>query len=93
MADIELVIKIPEDRYKEIVSGIFDADGYFKTNLTLAFRNGTLLPEGHGRLIDEDELKKVIQENDVLNMRGFNVRICDINNTSTIIEADKEQTE
>lgn len=48
------------------------------------------LPKGHGKLIDADELKKIIQENDVLNMTGFNVRLCDINNTPTIIEADTE---
>lgn len=42
---MQIVIDIPEDRYKEIVSGIFDADGYFKTNLTLAFRNGTPIPD------------------------------------------------
>ena len=42
---MKLIIDIPEDRYKEIVSGIFDTDGYFKTNLTLAFRNGTPIPD------------------------------------------------
>lgn len=55
-----------------------------------ALMKGTPLPKGHGRLIDADALKKIIQENDVLNMTGFNVRLCDINNTPTIIEADKE---
>lgn len=42
---MQIVIDIPKSRYKEIVSGIFDADGYFKTNLTLAFRNGTPIPD------------------------------------------------
>jgi len=51
----------------------------------------TVLPKGHGRLIDADELKKIIQENDVLTMTGFNVRLCDINSTPTIIEADRSE--
>lgn len=42
---MNVLINIPKSRYKEIVSGIFDADGYFKTNLTLAFRNGTPIPD------------------------------------------------
>ena len=42
---MKLVIDIPEDRYDEIVSGIFNVDGYFKTNLTLAFRNATPLTD------------------------------------------------
>lgn len=49
-----------------------------------------VLPEHHGRLIDADELKKIINENDALIMTGFNVRLCDINNTPTIIEATEE---
>ena len=42
---MKLIIDIPKSRYNEIVSGIFDADSYFKTNLTLAFRNGTPIPD------------------------------------------------
>ena len=85
--DIELVIKIPEGIYK--ASQIINAKYEDVVQIPLeVMANGTPLPKGHGRLIDEDELKKIIQENDVLSMRGFNVRICDINNTPTIIEAD-----
>ena len=36
------------------------------------------------RLIDADELKKIIKENDTLAMTGFSVRLCDIDNTPTI---------
>lgn len=54
-----------------------------------SIRKCTPLPKGHGRLIDADELKKIIQKNDVMFMTGFNVRICDINATPSIIEADK----
>ena len=42
---MKLIIDIPKSRYNEIVSGIFDADSCFKINLTLAFRNGTPIPD------------------------------------------------
>ena len=45
MADIELVIKIPEDEYNKICSGNFDTDGYFKMNLKEAFKNAIPLPK------------------------------------------------
>lgn len=84
---MELVIKIPEEIYSRILERnrihTFDNE-----TVCDAIKNGTPLLEGHGRLIDADELKKIIQENDVLNMTGFNVRLCDINNTPTIIAKD-----
>lgn len=90
MADIELVIKIPEEEYNLIKTQV----AFGITNpLKMRIANGTPLPKGHGRLIDADELKKAIQENDVLNMTGFNVRLCDINNTPTVIEAGKAESE
>lgn len=67
-----------------------DENDDVKKALIRAVVNGTPLPKGHGRLIDADELKKIIQENDMLYMAGFNINLCDINNTPTIIEADKE---
>ena len=49
---MKLIIDIPEDKYKEIVSGIFNADSYFKTNLTPAFRNCTPIPDNIGDFSD-----------------------------------------
>lgn len=56
MSDIELVIKIPEEIYKNIQSKSTEiqAEGYTVENAIL---NGTPLPK-HGRLFDENELKK-----------------------------------
>ena len=60
MADIELVIKIPEELKNKIDNA--NEDNYrtyiwwFDTTLYCAIKNGTLLPKGHGRLIDADEL-------------------------------------
>ena len=92
MASIELVIKIPKEQYNTIKSDLYNTfPAEMKEWGLEAIRNGTPLPKGHGRLIDADELKTIIQGNDVLTMTGFNVRICDINATPTIIEADKEE--
>jgi len=48
---MELVIKIPEDTYKDIIKNgfIYDEDNEI---VTYAIKNGTPLPKGHGRLID-----------------------------------------
>ena len=56
MADIELVIKIPEDVYKNIQSLDWKNAGRWFSEECKAIHNGTPLPKGHGRLIDADEL-------------------------------------
>lgn len=55
-----------------------------------AYLSFVVLPEHHGRLIDADELKKIIKENDILTMTGFSVRLCDIDDAPTVIEAIEE---
>ena len=87
---MQIVIDIPEEEYRCVqITGCIGN----KTCISNAIYNGTSLPKGHGRLIDADELKKIIQENDVLSMTGFSVRLCDINSVPTIIEADKAESE
>lgn len=57
MADIELVIRIPEKEYDVIKSDHYNT---FPADMKMwgmeSIRNGTPLPEGHGRLIDADWL-------------------------------------
>ena len=54
MSDVELVIKIPEEKLNIIKNkmycGIYDPDLY------KAIANGTPLPKGHGRLFDERDI-------------------------------------
>lgn len=58
MKDVELVIKIPEEQYHLIKvshkAGI--ANHIDKEGMMYAIKNGTLLPKGHGDLIDRDEI-------------------------------------
>ncbi len=81
MADIELVIKIPESTYQVFkqLSKIIGVLVYEKDILTLikAVKNGTPLPKGHGRLIDADDIDNHI-------IGHVDTRSC-----PTIIEADK----
>lgn len=85
---MKLVIDISEDDYIKVQDGRASVSMMLK-----AIRSGTPLPKGHGDLIDRNELKKIIKENDALTMVGFSVRLCDIDNTPTIIEADKAESE
>ena len=97
MADIELVIKIPEEIRLALINNIqlsmdqqFICDSY----ITHAIINGTPLPKGHGRLVDIDLLRDQVSHDEReafskhqvwLLLSAHNKKI------STIIEADKEQ--
>ena len=88
MTDIELVIKIPEEKLSLIKNkrycGLYDSDLY------KAIANGISLPKGHGRLIDADAFIK--QES----CCGY-IEDMDIDyfkqNTPTIIEADMKRSD
>ena len=87
MADIELVIKIPEELKNKIDNA--NEDNYrtylwwFETTLYCAIKDGTPLPKGHGRLIDEDTL----WFEDIDNISCVTQR--NVENSPIIIEADK----
>ena len=85
MADIELIIKIPEDEYEEII-GSEDCGLH---RLTRAIANGTVLPKGHGRLKDADDIKSYFSDKEGDDFTIFHFYDA-IENASTIIEADKE---
>ena len=95
MADIELVIKIPESEIPKRQDII---------EIPLHFIDGTVceaggyefdvLPKGHGRLIDADELYgDFIDGTEGYDCQTWNrIEIGDIiDNAPTIIEADKEE--
>lgn len=79
MADVELVIKLPEALYNNIQNG---CSIYPYTLVYEALKNGTPLPKGHGRLID------------VTRVGTSSFKIQEIlANAPTIIEADKAESE
>ena len=60
MADIELVIKIPEGLKKDFELEQWTALSCMEMKNALI--NSTPLPKGHGKLIDADALDKIIAE-------------------------------
>ena len=81
MADIELVIKIPEEIYQNYRKVWQKRRGSVPESC-IAF--GTPLPKGHGRLIDADALMRDYGNPDIEIL---------LNNMDTIIEADKAESE
>ncbi len=99
MADIELVIKIPEEAYQLLKNEGVDWLG--AEHILNAVANGTPLPKGHGDLKDTDELLKMTKnyKSELGRLKADPFVKCGIETVEsfirempTIIEADKEQT-
>lgn len=88
MEDIELVIKIPEAYYELVIKRCKDPV------LLNAFKNGTQLPKGHGRLIykpTKEEIEKTIGgQSDFAECIRDSVKVV-FDNAPTITEADKKE--
>lgn len=82
MADIELVIKIPEELYEAYKGRPPMLGDAGMDMIAQAIANGTPLPKGHGDLIDRKELN-IPSEEMVAKMA--------VHYAPTIIEADKEE--
>lgn len=95
MVDVELVIKIPEEMYKQII----DENGIDTRLIPYKdiIKNGIQLLKGHGRLIDEKEATNLIAEGKNGNKAYFGTLKIDwevidfLKTVSTIIEANKEE--
>lgn len=94
MKDIELVIKMPKEQYDLILRSDIGSTSVFvsKECMMHSIKNGTQLPKGHKRLIEDNfEVGPVFDEEG--NRVGYRyVTQEDLNNALTIIEADKEET-
>ncbi len=95
MADIELVIKIPEDMYKNALNDLLCGS----ETLVNAIKNGTPLPKGHGRIYTEKDMRSFLkcEEYDTCiwkNCSECNKTKCitedNLYKVNAIIEADKE---
>lgn len=96
MADIELVIKIPEALHNNIQKGC----GIYPYRLVYdAIVNGTPLPKGHGRIMDVDKIIKKMEEREerLKDNRSMYETACVETALDmfgeTIIEADKAEKE
>lgn len=89
MDEIELVVKISKEEYEMIVN----SEDCGLHTLTRAVAHGTILPKGHGRLIDADKVENITWQepyyHDALNVL---TEVRDkVRELPTIIEADKEE--
>ena len=90
MADIELVIKIPEEKYDAIESDLYNTfSAELKEWGLEAIRNGSPLPKGHGRLIDISPYEKYFNTAISYDDGNHINEVC-TNSILTIIEADTE---
>lgn len=78
---VEVLVRIPKHDYDYIL-GQGDTRG--TSHLAEAICNGTVLPKGHGRLIDADTYRK-----EMLDSREFDF-FKRLDMQPTIIEADKD---
>ena len=99
---MEILIEIPEEDYKLIK----ETEKKEPSNLNYIARKivtGTVLPKGHGRLIDADALKKDDEVTEWISLNPVRTGkmlkcfselfVKKIDATKTIIEADKESEE
>lgn len=93
MADIELVIKIPEGLKNDFESEQWTALSCME--MKDALEKATPLPKGHGRLIDADRLTRAEIMHLWYHLPNGDIACpkVDIDHAPTIIEADKAESE
>ena len=72
---MQIVIEIPKDEYNKIINTHPNMCSFVEQQIKM----GIVLPKGHGRLIDADERRTEIDEEDTW--------VVDL--ASTVLEADK----
>ena len=88
---MKIAIEIPDKIYDGIKKR-FPGDLCYMDVFVMAkaIMNGTILPKGHGRLIDADELEECKEiMNTISGESKYAVRMDDVRLVPTIIEADK----
>lgn len=87
MADVELVIKIPEEEYNFMKTQV----AFGNTNpLKMRIAYGTPLPKHHGRLVDADAFIERTER--IYKLTGYVLMADDVEHEPTIIEADKGES-
>lgn len=84
----KIVIDIPDFLYKQILKKHVS-----KATIARVFQNGIILPKGHGRLIDADEIIHLTNEIEAEDREEESYHLflkTVLTDAPTIIEADKE---
>ena len=82
---MKLIIDIPESLYRYIKPRYWDWSPRYDDVLCAAVQKGTVLPKGHGRLIDADVVNEKMG-----NLDGFGFIGRCVDEIPTVLEADKE---
>ena len=82
----KIIINISDDVYYRCKNERVGLLPFDVPEVCYAIQNGTVLPKGHGRLIDADALKEKM----LGTQRYFHIKY-DIDEAPTIIEADLEE--
>jgi len=102
MSDVELVIKISEETYKDIQSHDWKNGDRWYSEEWKAIHNGISIPKGHGRIGDLDIILNKAKKHRESYMEAENSSYCrgklhayeayveEVENAPTIIPADKE---
>ena len=93
---MKIVIDLPESTFKKLVryGEPLSAGNAFHDSILNAVAHGTVLPKGHGDLIDRDDVRTDIKKTcdseycDIGFDNWERLRYC-INHTNTVIPADK----
>ena len=92
---MKIVINVPEKVYNHFCRGCRFFDEVEEA--IIAITDGTVLPEGHGRLIDADKLEYTCNSDECGMLTGCNhcqyhiITEDEVDNAETIIEADKAE--
>lgn len=84
----EILIKIPDLVYESIIVGAETSRD--ETDVLFAIRQGTVLPKGHGDLIDRDKLSHVYCQMSYCSTAPNFIWVSELMKVTPIIEADKE---
>ena len=88
MADIELVIKVSEEMYKDIQSRDWKNGGRWYSEEWKAIHNGVPLPKGHGKIVDVDTID--LNQDEFISQSDYYAAECAVDNAITIIKAESK---
>lgn len=90
METVEVVIRIPQKAYEQVIKQGDIRNGMNSVYIAQAIINGTVLPQGHGDLVDKNILKEKAWKH-IDDTESYSaVYLEDVEDAPTVIEADKD---
>ena len=87
---MKIVIDVHEVIYNRFVAGFANEND--ARLIETMFKQGIVLPEGHGRLIDADDLREDFKASKKISFAERMDISCIVDHATTIIEADKTES-